>query len=112
MVKTINKEDTEQPAIERKKQSRKDLQEPEECEIVEKKTRKPKTQKQLDALKLGRERRKENLLNNARPKEVVEEPKTEHKVKSRGITKKPRKNKQSLLKVVRMKIVIAKMRLL
>ena len=85
----------EHPAIERKKQSRKDLQEPEECEIIEKKTRKPKTQKQLDALKLGRERRKENLLNKARPKEVVEEveeePKTEHKIKSRGITKKPRK---------------------
>ena len=46
-------------------------------------------------MKLGRERRKENLLNKARPKEVVEEveeePKTEHKIKSRGITKKPRK---------------------
>ena len=99
MVKKNNK-DEPAPAIERKKQTRKDLQEPEECEIIEKKTRKPKTQKQLDALKLGRERRKENLLNKTRPKEVVEEieeePKTEHKVKSRGITKKP-KRKQKII---------------
>ena len=64
------------------------------------KTRKPKTQKQLDASARGRERRKSNLLNKASPKEVVEEveeePKAEHKVKSRGITKKPRK-KQTII---------------
>ena len=102
MVKK-NDKDEPTPAIERVKQTRKDLQEPEECEIIEKKARKPKpkTQKQLDALKLGRERRKQNLLNKQRPKEVLEdieeEPKTEHKVKSRGITKKPRRKQKIII---------------
>ena len=37
MVKKIEENDEKQPAIERKKQTRKDFQEPEECEIIEKK---------------------------------------------------------------------------
>lgn len=88
------------PAIERKKQTRKDLQEPEECEVIEKKPQRPKTKKQLDALKLGRELRQQNLRNKARPKEVLEEveeePKQEHKVKSKGVTKKTR-HKQKII---------------
>ena len=52
-------------------------------------------------LKLGRERRKENLPNKTRHKEVVEEiedeSKTEHKVKSRGIIKKPRRKQKIII---------------